>query len=176
MRIGFHPATETTLDIHADSANQSRPIAIAEIETLAALPLPENPPEMIALGQRLYQFLSGPMDWLAALPPNSTLEIDCSRTHAKIAHLPWELLHDGAAFLVRRGILPLRLMPGGRGSVDNSAQAANRPLRLLFMACSPRDIRPVLDFELEERIIEDVTKNQPIHLISEESGDRKSVV
>ena len=108
MRIGFHPATATTLDIHADSASQSRPIAIAEIETLAALPLPETPPEMIALGQRLYQFLSGPMDWLAALPPNSTLEIDCSRTHAKIAHLPWELLHDGAAFLVRRGIVSSR--------------------------------------------------------------------
>ena len=166
MRLGFHPATETTLEIHA--ASGSRSVTLAEIGAFAAQPIPEKPAEMIALGQRLYQFLSGPMDWLAALSPHSTLEIDCSRTQAKIAHISWELLHDGADFLVRRGILPLRLM--GRESAPPPIPAANRPLRLLFMACSPRDVRPVLDFELEERIIHDVTEKQPIHLISEEAG------
>src|ERR1022692_2327844 len=50
----------------------------------------------------------------------------------KLAHLPWELLHDGKAFLAELGIQPVRVMQ----SRSNHAQPANRPLRLLFMATS----------------------------------------
>ena len=52
MRLGFHPATETTLEIHAESvASESRSVTLAEIDAFAAQPIPEKPAEMIALGK-----------------------------------------------------------------------------------------------------------------------------
>ena len=56
----------------------------------------------------------------------------------------------------------MTFVPGAAGFVDlhfDSGEAGqgaakgppNRPLRILFMACSPRDVEPVLDFENEEK-------------------------
>ncbi len=84
----------------------------------------------------------------------------------KLGHLPWELLHDGQGFLAERGIQPIRLMR----SRSTDAQPANRPLRLLFMATSPEDVQPVLDYEREEATILEATRQQPIDLVVEESG------
>jgi hypothetical protein len=47
---------------------------------------------------------------------------------------------------------------------------ASQPLRVLFMACSPLDIQPVLDFEKEEEIILDVTRDLPVDMDVEETG------
>ena len=38
------------------------------------------------------------------------------------------------------------------------------------MACSPQDIQPVLDFEKEEEIILDVTRDLPVDMDVEETG------
>jgi hypothetical protein len=51
-----------------------------------------------------------------------------------------------------------------------NTQSAKRPLRLLFMATSPEDILPVLNYEREEAAILDATRDQPIDLVVEESG------
>ena len=47
---------------------------------------------------------------------------------------------------------------------------ANRPLRVLFMATSPEDVKPLLNFEDEEGRILDATRTRPLEFIVEESG------
>jgi hypothetical protein len=88
-----------------------------------------------------------------------------------LAHLPWELLHDGAGFLIERqdlSVLPVRSVQQRQTQVIG---VQNRPLRLLFMATSPEDPRvPPLGFEQEEANILQATKEQPLALIVEESG------
>ncbi len=160
----------------------------AEIEDLLEradtdyyITLPENPEQRAALleslGKRLFDFLdtadrrisgyikrtSGTWEVLAlgirVEHPSDTL----------IDYLPWELLHDGTSFLVSssRPVVPIRLGTGE--SLRREPQA--RPLRLLFMACAPDDIRVPLDFENEEAQIWQATRNQPIELKVEESGN-----
>ncbi|MCP4534450.1 MAG: CHAT domain-containing protein, partial [Delftia sp.] len=87
-----------------------------------------------------------------------------------LADLPWELLRDKNTY--RCGHLEHPFTPVRRGSNDGAGggEAANRPLRVLFMACSPLDVKPVLEFENEERIILDATKDQTLELVVEESG------
>jgi CHAT domain-containing protein len=84
----------------------------------------------------------------------------------RLAHLPWELLHNGEVFLAELGVQLIRVMQ----SRSDDATAANRPLRLLFMATSPEDVLPVLDYEGEEANILEATRQQPIDLVVEESG------
>ncbi|QFS51633.1 CHAT domain-containing protein [Nostoc sphaeroides] len=91
----------------------------------------------------------------------------------RLAHLPWELLHDGKSFLVEciPAIIPIRWVKD-----ENSAQLsiedapADRALNVLFMATSPRGVEPELDFEAEEAQVLSATKRQPLCLTVEESG------
>jgi tetratricopeptide (TPR) repeat protein len=87
-----------------------------------------------------------------------------------LAHLPWELLHDGANFLVagrRPTVLPVRWKEGS----EATQPPEHRPLRLLFMATSPRNVPQVLDFEQEEALIIAATQRQKLNLVVEESGN-----
>ena len=87
----------------------------------------------------------------------------------RLRHLPWEILHYKGAFLAARKdtlITPVRRVTEARLEVST----ANRPLRILFMACSPVDVEPELDFEKEETMILDATSHRPIELVVEESG------
>ncbi|HLM98400.1 MAG TPA: tetratricopeptide repeat protein [Bryobacteraceae bacterium] len=138
-------------------------------------------PQLTALGRSLFDWLDGPEGWLRAGLANgeTTVLLDLAapleaaglnpaieQLVRKLAHLPWELLHDGKIFLAERGIQPIRVMR----SRSTNAQPANRPLRLLFMATSPEDVLPVLDYEREEATILEATRQQPIDLVVEESG------
>ena len=92
----------------------------------------------------------------------------------KLAHLPWEVLHDGINFLVDKPqpIVPIRWVSSDsikKLSVDET-KPENRALNLLFMAASPAEAKPVLDFEKEEGLILKATARQPLALIVEESG------
>ena len=65
-------------------------------------------------------------------------------TAEKLAHLPWEVLHDGHSFLVAKPlpIVPIRWMSSDtikKLSVDEE-KPENRALNLLFMAASPQDV------------------------------------
>jgi hypothetical protein len=85
--------------------------------------------------------------------------------------LPWELLCADGAFLCAnplRPFTPVRRVGASRREPE--PEPANRPLRLLFMASSPEDVSPVLDFEREEQMILKATRDQPIELVVEESG------
>jgi tetratricopeptide (TPR) repeat protein len=143
--------------------------------------LPENPEQrselLESLGKRLFDFLdtgdrriSGYIERTSGTWEVLALGIRVERpADTLIDYLPWELLHDGTSFLVgsSRPVVPIRFRPGE--SLRREPQA--RPLRLLFMACAPDDIRVPLDFENEEAQIWQATAGQPIELQVEESGN-----
>jgi len=91
-------------------------------------------------------------------------------TAGKMAHLPWEVLNDTLSFLVEKRnptIVPIRWQ-----ELENTSELpANRVLQVLFMASSPINVEPTLDFEQEEGIILQATKKHPLSLIVEESGN-----
>ena len=178
--------------------NQSRRLDWKDVESLAATCDREyygdgqadnghwapKLPQQAALGRRLFEWLDGPEGWLRTGLANgeTTVLLDLAAplqardlnpaTESlvrKLAHLPWELLHDGNAFLAELGIQPVRVMQS-RSNVAQPAQPANRPLRLLFMATSPEDVLPELNYEQEETNILEATRQQPIELVVEESG------
>jgi len=185
-------AQQHSFELHC--GNRSRPADRKEIESLAANSDREysgdgqtqgdwapDLPRLIALGRKLYQLLDGPEGWLRTglTDGETTLLLDLSAPLQaqdlnpatdsllrKLAHLPWELLHDGKVFLAELGIQLVRVMQ----SRSIHSTPANRPLRLLFMAASPEDVLPVLDYEREEAAILKATLNQPIDLVVEESG------
>jgi hypothetical protein len=121
------------------------------------------------LGRFLFEWLDGNNARLRGLlQPMQPLALNIS-VDAGLRHLPWELLHDGNDYLcahATRLFTPLRAVLDRRIDVGT----ANRPLRILFMATSPDQVEPVLDFEQEEARILDATRRQPIELQVEESG------
>lgn len=82
----------------------------------------------------------------------------------KLAHLPRELLHDGKAFLAECGIQPF-----ARCNRDPNIPRRPTGPSGLFMATSPEDVHPVLNYEREEAAILEATHQQPIDLVVEES-------
>jgi hypothetical protein len=95
----------------------------------------------------------------------------------RLAHLPWEVLHDGTDFVVvkkRPTLVPLRWCGGNPDDpvplAEPDSTAPNRALNLLFMATAPEGIQPKLNFEQEEARILTATAKQPLFLQVEESG------
>ena len=129
-------------------------------------------PDLKGIGHQLFCWLDGNGRWLSRAIKNCrdeglTLAID---VRERLGYLPWETLHDGTQFLVERVnpvIVPIRW-------VDRPVQDLNdiqqRPLRLLFMATSPDNVEPSLDFEQEEAQILTTTRDIPLDLRVEESG------
>ncbi|GBF55339.1 hypothetical protein N0824_03218 [Microcystis sp. 0824] len=132
------------------------------------------PKDHARTGQGLYRWLDGTERILQN-------ELDSHRgeeiivlaisTSQGLAHLPWELLHDGQGFLVekRPAIIPVRWFSNNRPNQIVSPPQ-NRPLNLLFMATSPLGVEPVLDYEAEEGQILAATQRNPVNLRVEESG------
>lgn len=131
-------------------------------------------------GQALYNWLDKSDRVLAnALQePHQEGLIIAIATDKGLAHLPWELLHDGECFLVEKKppIIPVRWLSKGQQKAiviakspdANSPQ--NRPLNLLFMATSSLGVEPELNYEAEEGQILRATKRTPVDLRVEESG------
>jgi len=124
-------------------------------------------------GQALYNWLDKGDRILANYlkEPHPQGLIIAIATDEGLAHLPWELLHDGKCFLVEKTppIIPVRWVSNGQPiAIINSPQ--NRPLNVLFMATSPLEVTPELDYEAEEGKILEATKRTPIDLRVEESG------
>ncbi|MEG5037948.1 tetratricopeptide repeat protein, partial [Microcoleus sp. B3-C5] len=159
---------------------QSRRLSLTEIADLINIveqdyyvALPESYP---VTGKRLFDWLDGTDSLFSQKIQELTGEsiILAIAVAEKLAHLPWEVLHDGKDFLVAKPqpIIPIRWVSSDsikKLSVDE-AKPENRALNLLFMAASPEDAKPVLDFEKEEGLILTATARQPLALIVEESG------
>ncbi|MEJ1929563.1 tetratricopeptide repeat protein [Nostoc sp. NIES-2111] len=128
-------------------------------------------PDLRGIGQQLFFWLDGDGRWLSRGIANCRGEglVIAIDTDKKLAHLPWEVLHDGEDFLVKRVnpvVLPLRWIE--KETEGFSVEA--RQLRVLFMATDPEDVQPKLEFEQEEaRILAD-TRDFAVDLRVEESG------
>lgn len=172
-------ATALQLRLWRDEPNapRTRTLELAEIADLVAQaetdyysPLPAKLKEV---GQSLFRWLDGGERWLST-------EIEASANQADVlvlaidsphglAHLPWEVLHDGSGFLVHAlnpPVLPVRWRKANLGAHP----VANRPLQALFMASSPEDVQPELNYEQEEAEIVAATERWPMDLVVEESG------
>lgn len=131
-------------------------------------------PDLLGLGRRLARWLDGDTErWLAGAldgVPGLAVHVDVEE---KLRHLPWELLAAGLGdgFLCGRPeapFTPVRRVVAARSYPVTDP--ANRPLRLLFLAASPLDVQPVLDFEAEEARILEATRRTFLDLEVEESG------
>jgi CHAT domain-containing protein len=158
---------------------QSRQLPLAELsylirqsETDYYTRLPED---YAKTGQALYNWLDGNQRNLQrALEKHRHQSIVLAiAASQRLAHLPWEVLHDGRGFLVERkpAIIPIRwVKDDNERQLTVEEQSENRALNLLFMATSPLGIKPELDFEAEEAQILQATKRTPLYLRVEESG------
>jgi len=126
-------------------------------------------------GQKLYNWLDGTDRFFQTLLNQHQRDgiVLAIATAENLAHLPWEVLHDGNSFLVQRipGVVPVRwLSSDAVKKLTIEATPENRALNLLFMATSPLGVEPILDFEAEEGRILEATARQPLFLAVEESG------
>ena len=158
----------------------SRRLSLTEIADLIQLveqdyyvALPEN---YAVTGKRLFDWLDGTERLFSQKLQELVGErvVLAIAVAERLAHLPWELLHDDISFLVAKPqpIIPTRWVSSDsvkKLSVDE-AKPENRALNLLFMAASPTDAKSVLDFEKEEGLILTATAKQPLALVVEESG------
>ena len=123
------------------------------------------------LGRRLYAWLDGPAEgWLAKArqgTPGLAIHVDVEE---RLRHLPWELLCEDKVFLCGQADYPFTPVRRVHGVEREDVEEQNRPLRMLFMACSPEGVEPVLHFEDEEQRIVEATAKQPIELVVEELG------
>ncbi len=181
LHISLKPVKADTAELRCYQDNPNdftrRSLKLADIEDLIknveAGYYTLLPDDFARIGRRLFGWLDGADRFLAgALEKHTTVRTLtlAIETEGNLAHLPWEVLHDGDGFLVQRQhplIVPVRW----RNRPAAKAEPANRPLRVLFMATSPLSVEPVLDYEQEEGRILDATKKQPLSLTVEESGD-----
>ncbi len=141
---------------------------VAEVEK--ALGDPTRKPDLRAVGRRLFRWLDGERRWLAGALGQKrglTLLIDVGQ---RLRHLPWELCCDEGPFLVGAVGQPFHPVRRVLARRPEPHACANRPLRMLFVACSPENVEPVLEFEAEEALILAATKGREIELVVEESG------
>jgi tetratricopeptide (TPR) repeat protein len=156
------------------SAYEQKTLAIAEIGDLigqSELNYYVLRPNLVSMGQRLFNWLDGEGRWLSRAIQDCAAEglVLAIAPDAKLAHLPWEIMHDGTEFLVQKPyplVMPLRWLD----QPFQARQPQERPLQVLFMAASPENVEPVLRFEEEEAAILSITKDLPLTLRVEESG------
>jgi hypothetical protein len=175
LRYGYGPlGTERIATVPADTLEDLLELA----ETHYYLALPEDPDErqvlLEACGRRLYTFLDTPERLLAGFRDQTygswNAMVLTITAKGRLAHLPWELLHDGERFLVAapNPIVPVRWVQG----LSPDRRAHQPPLRMMFMACAPMDDGGLssLDHEAEEAAIDAATRRYAVELQVEESG------
>lgn len=138
-----------------------------EVERLWLIPKHHH-----ALGQKLFRFLDGDtrhltrsLEEAAKLSEPLTLYL---RAAKELADWPFELLAQEGVFLLPSRLHLLRQVSDW--GAQKITAPANRPLQLLFMACSALDVKPELDFEREEETIFRVTEKLAIDMEVEDSG------
>jgi hypothetical protein len=123
------------------------------------------------IGKHLFTLLNGDRQTLLralkeADEYDETLQL-IVKAEGPTSNLPFELLYH-TDFLVPLRIHLIRRV-SDRGS-KKTPEPENRPLKILFMACSPLDTYPVLAFEKEEDTFFEVTKDLPVDIDVEDTG------
>ncbi|HEY9630431.1 MAG TPA: tetratricopeptide repeat protein [Coleofasciculaceae cyanobacterium] len=163
------------------NAYDSRSLALRDIATLIRQAeegyyvSPRLQADLATTGRHLFRWLDGSDRWLVQKLGEFPGEgvVLAIAVAGRLAHLPWEVLHDGAQFLVQRlpAVVPLRWAASDQvPRLTIESQPQNRALNLLFMATSPLSVTPVLDYEQEEAQILRAAARTGIGLTVEESG------
>jgi tetratricopeptide (TPR) repeat protein len=123
------------------------------------------------IGEQLFTLLNGDRQTLLralkeANEYDETLQL-IVKAEGPASNLPFELIHHND-FLVPSQIHLIRRV-SDRG-IKTRPEPEDRPLKILFMACSPLDTYPVLAFEKEEDTIFEVTKDLPVEIDVEDTG------
>ncbi|MGI8984385.1 MAG: CHAT domain-containing protein [Acidimicrobiales bacterium] len=152
-----------------------RSLAPGEIDALVdevATAYDTRAPDLARLGRRLFDWLDGSgQRWLSSQMAelrNEGLTLRLGVGH-RLRHLPWELAAGADGLLaasVTRPFCPVREVVTAGGGWE----AANRPLRALFMAASPENVSPLLDYEAEEVRILAAAGAGGVELVVEEQG------
>ncbi|MCI0471460.1 MAG: toll/interleukin-1 receptor domain-containing protein, partial [Candidatus Aminicenantes bacterium] len=133
----------------------------------------QNEDEALDTGEKLFLFLNGDGRYLERALDESALK-DTSlllflSTCEGSADWPFELLAKDKRFLLLERVHLVRCVSEW-GKEKKHKSADDRPLRLLFMACSALDVQPELDYEKEEEALVSATEGLPIDLEAEDSG------
>ncbi|MFC8128744.1 CHAT domain-containing protein [Streptomyces sp. NPDC057302] len=136
-----------------------------------------RPADLADTGRHLYEAIDGPTRCLGRpleelRGHGSLVVLAVSTSYGPLHHLPWELLHDGTGFLLQRDgptLVVVRTPSVGSRAADERPPQ-NRPLHTVFLAASPKEIEPVLDFEQEESLILNAVRRGH-RLSTVESGD-----
>lgn len=126
----------------------------------------------LGIGQKLFRFLEGDARHLhraldEAAKQGEALLLQL-RACKEVADWPFELLAQNHSFLLAGRVHLLRQVSDW--GAEKTVSPEDRPLKLLFMACSPLDVKPELDFEREEETIFQVTEKLAIDMEVEDSG------
>ncbi|MEQ9354480.1 CHAT domain-containing protein [Coleofasciculus chthonoplastes] len=182
LHLDLKPVGENDVELRyfSDNPNQykTRSLPLAEITDLIGRAERDYYVRLAVdytiTGRKLYNWLDGSDRFLQRLLNQSRREgiVLAINAAEQLAHLPWEVLHDGNSFLVEKlpAVIPLRWVSLNTRKLEIDAAPKNRALNVLFMATSPLGITPILDFEAEEGRILKATARQPLSLTVEESG------
>ncbi|MBU7048002.1 MAG: CHAT domain-containing protein, partial [Theionarchaea archaeon] len=119
------------------------------------------------IGESIFNLLNGDRQLLVrALKEADNLGETLSLFVQSDIDIPFELLYS-SNFLVPSRIHCIRKVSDY--GCKRKIEPKNRPLRVLFMACSPEGIS-VLDFEKEEETILKITENLPVDIDVEDTG------
>jgi hypothetical protein len=128
------------------------------------------PPNLQEIGQKLYNWLDSGDRLLASRINNKHNIILAISATEGLAHLPWELLHDGENFLVERSVIPIRWVKRAANKITSENNPKNRALNLLFMAAEAENSTNPLHYEEEEARILEANQRFRLFLQVEESG------
>jgi len=163
----FHITWTNPEENTRDSFEQNAEITPEEAEKLWW-----QPKYQWGIGEKLFRFLDGDTRHLLralehAHQQGESLQIFLHNTK-ETDDWPFELLARNNEFLLAQKIHLVRQVT--RWGADKPLPPKNHPLKVLFMACSARGIKPVLDYEEEEEAIFEITENLAIDLDFEDSG------
>lgn len=123
------------------------------------------------IGKTLFDILDGDERTLKRALKEADEQGETLQLYVKSGYLasklPFELLYD-SIYLVPSRIHLVRKV-SDRGN-KRKPTPEGHPLKILFMACSPRDTHPILNFEKEEEKIFKVTKKLAVEMDVEDTG------
>ena len=123
------------------------------------------------IGMELFKILNGDSQILIRALEAANEFGECLqmilKAEGSASALPFELLYYNE-FLVPLRIHLIRRV--SKRGIKRKLATENRSLQILFMACSPLDVYPLLELEKEEDTILDVTKDLPLELDVEDTG------
>jgi tetratricopeptide (TPR) repeat protein len=125
-------------------------------------------------GEKLFRFLDGDNHHLEQALKEADNYAETLQVHLytcrETSNWPFELLAENGSFLLPDRLHLVRSIPAREAVKELTPPPQNRRLRLLFIACSPLDVKQELDFEKEEEAIFKITEKLAIDMEVEDTG------